>query len=239
MYDNYAEIYDLIYEFLDYEKTAKKIKKLILKNKRTEVNTLLDIACGTGRHLHYLKKDFKCTGVDISDQMLDVARKNYPDIRFIQADMIELDLKEKFDAIICLFSSIGYVKTYENLEKTIINFANHLKQGGVVIIEPWLTKSNAIAGLASMTTYESDDIKIARQCVTKIAGDITPFEMHYMIAKKNEDVIYFKDHHELGLFDTDKTIQMMEEAGIETKYLDKGLETERGLFIGVKKKNSY
>ena len=235
MYDNFAEIYDLIYEFLDYEKTAKKIKKLILKHKGREVLTLLDIGCGTGKHLNYLKKDFKCTGVDLSDQMLDIARKNYTNIRFIQADMIELDLKEKFDAIICLFSSIGYVKTYDNLRKTINNFANHLNQGGVVIVEPWLTKSNAIAGLASMNTYERDDIKIARQCVTKIEGGITPFDMHYMIAKKGEDVIYFKDHHELGLFDTDKTLQMMEEAGIKTKFLEKGLETERGLFIGIKK----
>ncbi|MHA1498915.1 MAG: class I SAM-dependent DNA methyltransferase [Promethearchaeota archaeon] len=226
MYDNFAEIYDLIYEFLDYEKTAKKIKKFILKNKRTEGNELLDIACGTGRHLKYLKKDFNCTGVDISDQMLDVARKNFTNIRFIQADMIELDLKEEFDAIICLFSSIGYVKTYENLKKTINNFANHLKPGGVVIIEPWLTKSNAIDGLASMTTYESDEIKIARQCVSKIEEDMTRFVMHYIIARKGEDVTYFKDSHELGLFDTDKTLRMM---------VEKGLETERGLFVGIKK----
>ncbi|MHA1702962.1 MAG: class I SAM-dependent DNA methyltransferase [Promethearchaeota archaeon] len=235
MYDNFAEIYDLIYEFLDYEKTAKKIKKFILKNKRTEGNELLDIACGTGRHLKYLKKDFNCTGVDISDQMLDVARKNFTNIRFIQADMIELDLKEEFDAIICLFSSIGYVKTYENLKKTINNFANHLKPGGVVIIEPWLTKSNAIDGLASMTTYESDEIKIARQCVSKIEEDMTRFVMHYIIARKGEDVTYFKDSHELGLFDTDKTLRMMEEAGFHTNYIEKGLETERGLFVGIKK----
>ncbi|MCJ7649889.1 MAG: class I SAM-dependent methyltransferase [Candidatus Lokiarchaeota archaeon] len=235
MYDNFAEIYDLIYEFLDYEKTAKKIKKLILKIKKTKENTLLDMACGTGKHLSYLKKDFKCTGVDISDQMLDVARKNYTDIRFIQADMMELDLKEKFDAITCLFSSIGYVKTYKNLKKTIHNFANHLKQGGVIIIEPWLTKSNAIDGLASMTTYESDEFKIARQCVTKIEEDVSRFVMHYMIARKGGDVTYFKDSHELGLFDTDKTLQIIEEAGINIKYLEKGLETERGLFIGVKK----
>lgn len=235
MYNDFAEIYDLIYEFLDYKKTAKKIKKLILKNKKIEVKTLLDVGCGTGRHLSYLKKDFTCTGVDLSNQLLDIGRKNYTDIRFIQADMIDLDLKEKFDALICLFSSIGYVKTYENLKKTINNFATHINSGGVVIIEPWLTKSNAIAGLASMTTYERDDIKIARQCVTKVEEDITPFDMHYMIAKKGEDVIYFKDHHELGLFDTDKTIQIMEDVGFETNYLEKGLETERGLFVGIKK----
>ena len=53
--------------------------------------------------------------------------------------MISLDLNKKFDIITCLFSSIGYVKTYANLEKSITSFAKHLKIGGVVIIEPWFT----------------------------------------------------------------------------------------------------
>ena len=235
MYGEFAEVYDLIYTFLDYKKTAKKVKKLILKNKRTSGNKLLDVGCGTGKHLNYLKTDFECTGVDISQQLLDIARKNYTDIRFIQADMVKLDLNEEFDAIICLFSSIGYVKTYENLKKTINNFINHLKSGGVLIIEPWLTKSIAIDGLASMDTYSSENIKIARQSVSKIMGDISRFDMHYLVAKKGEDVTYFKDTHELGLFDIDQTLRIIQEARFDVKFLKKGLEVKRGLFIGVKK----
>jgi ubiquinone/menaquinone biosynthesis C-methylase UbiE len=235
MYGEFAEVYDLIYTFLDYKKATKKVKKLILKNKRTSGNRLLDVGCGTGKHLNYLKTDFECTGVDISQQLLDIARKNYTDIRFIQADMVELDLNEEFDAIICLFSSIGYVKTYENLKKTINNFTKHLKLGGVLIIEPWLTKSIAIDGLASMDTYSSESIKIARQSVSKIEGDISRFDMHYLVAKKGEDVTYFKDRHELGLFDTDRMLKIIQEAGFDVKFLKKGLEVKRGLFIGVKK----
>ena len=235
MYDDFAEVYDLIYTFLDYKKTAKKVKKLILKNKRTSGNKLLDVGCGTGKHLSYLKNDFECTGVDLSQQMLDIARKNYSDIRFIQANMIDLELQDKFDAIICLFSSIGYVKTYDNLKKTIHNFSNHLIPGGVLIIEPWLTKSIAIDGLANMDTYNSENIKIARQSVSKIEGDISRFDMHYLVAKKGEDVTYFKDRHELGLFDTDRMLKVIDEAGFDVKFLKKGLEVKRGLFIGIKK----
>ena len=234
MYGDFAEIYDLIYTFLDYKKSAKKVKKLITKHKKVKGNKLLDVACGTGKHLGFLKSEFECTGIDISNEMLDVARKKYDGIRFLQADMVNFDLNEKFDAIICLFSSIGYVKTYENLKKTIINFSNHLKLGGVVIIEPWLTKSVAIDGFASMNTYNSDEIKIARQSVSKIDGDISRFEMHYLVAKKGDKVSYFKDIHELGLFDVAKTLEIMKDAGLDTKYLKKGLETRRGLFIGTK-----
>ncbi|MFX0012328.1 MAG: class I SAM-dependent DNA methyltransferase [Candidatus Hermodarchaeota archaeon] len=235
MYDEFAEVYDLIYTFLDYNKTDKKVKKLILKNKRTRGNKLLDVGCGTGKHLSYLKNDFDCTGVDLSQQMLDIARKNYTDIHFIQANMIELDIQDTFDAIICLFSSIGYVKTYDNLKKTMQNFANHLKSGGVLIIEPWLTKSIAIDGLASMDTYSSENIKIARQSVSKIEGDISRFDMHYLVAKKGEDVTYFKDRHELGLFDTDQMLKIIQDAGLDVKFLKKGLEVKRGLFIGIKR----
>jgi ubiquinone/menaquinone biosynthesis C-methylase UbiE len=234
MYGDFADVYDLIYSFLDYKKSAKKVKKLIKKRKRVKGNKLLDVGCGTGKHLSFFKNEFECTGIDISNQMLDVARKNYNGIRFIQADMVNFNLNEKFDAIICLFSSIGYVKTYENLKKTITNFSNHLEPGGIVIIEPWLTKSIAIDGLASMTTYDSDEIKIARQSVSEIDGDISRFEMHYLVARKGEKVSYFKDMHELGLFDVDKTLEMMKDAGLDAIFLKKGLETRRGLFIGIK-----
>ena len=86
---------------------------------------------------------------------------------FKQADMIKLDLNKKFDVILCLFSSIGYVKTYQNLTKTIHNFAKHLKTGGVVIIEPWFTEATYITGLPSMTTHDGKGIKIARLCVSE------------------------------------------------------------------------
>jgi len=93
---------------------------------------------------------------------LNVAKKKIINVSFKKADMITMNLNKKFDVITCLFSSIGYVKTYPNLQKAMKSFAKHLKTGGVVIIEPWFTKSAYKAGTPHMTTYESKDIKIAR-----------------------------------------------------------------------------
>jgi SAM-dependent methyltransferase len=45
------------------------------------------VACGTGRHIQYLKNDFDCVGVDISDRMLAVARENVPGTRFARASI--------------------------------------------------------------------------------------------------------------------------------------------------------
>jgi len=235
MYREIALYYDLIYSWKDYKKEAKKVKKLILKYKKSDGNELLDIACGTGKHLEYLKNTFSCMGVDINEEMINIAKKNAKGVSFKKADMITLNLNKKFDIIICLFSSIGYVKTYSNLKKCIQNFANHLKRCGVVIFEPWLTKSSYIEGFPHMNTYDGEDIKIARLNISKIEGNLSVLDMHYLIAERNKEIKYYKDRHELGLFEIEKTLEFMKEAGFKPEFLKKGLMKDRGLYIGVKK----
>ena len=234
MYKKLAKYYDLIYHWKDYEKEANSIKDLIKKYKKSDGNLLLDVGCGTGKHLEQFKDDFSCTGIDINVEMVKVAKKNVKDVIFEQGNMINLNLKIEYDIILCLFSAIGYVKTYSNLEKTMKNFANHLKKGGVLIIEPWFTKSIYRVGDPGMTTYDGQDVKIARVNSTKKEGDLSIMEMHYLVAEKDANVIHFVDTHELGLFETDKTLDFMEKAGLQAEFLKDGLMEDRGLFIGVK-----
>jgi len=234
MYKELAKYYDLIYSWKDYKKETNKINKLVKKYKKSDGNKLLDVACGTGKHLEYFVEKFSCTGIDLNEEMISVAKKNISDVDFKTADMVSFDLNDKFDIITCLFSSIGYVKTYDNLEKTITNFENHLKSSGVVIIEPWFTKSTYWVGLPSMTTYDGEDIKIARLNTTAIDKDLSVMEMHYLIVDKNKDVKYFVDKHELGLFETDKFLEIMKNAGFKAEFLKDGLMKGRGLYIGIK-----
>lgn len=234
MYKKLAENYDLIYHWKDYKTEADAIKDLIVKYKKSDGKTLLDVGCGTGMHIKYFKDDFSCTGIDINNEMVEVAKSKVYDVIFEQGDMINFNLKTSFDVILCLFSSIGYVKTYSKLEKTIMNFAKHLKKGGVLIVEPWFTKSAFWVGVPGMTTYDGEDVKIARLNTTKVEGDLSIMEMHYLIAEKNKDIKHFVDVHELGLFEHDKTFEIMKKANFESEFLKDGLMKDRGLFIGVK-----
>ena len=234
MYKELAKYYDLIYLWKDYETEANTIKELIKKYKKSDGNILLDVGCGTGMHIKYFKDDFSCTGIDINDEMVEVAKSKVDEVIFEQGNMIDFNLKNEFDVILCLFSSIGYVRTYSNLEKTIKNFANHLKKGGVLVIEPWFTKSTFWVGVPGMTTYDGDDVKIARLNTTRVEGDMSIMEMHYLIAEKNGDIKHFVDLHELGLFETDKTLELMGKANLMSEFLVNGLMKDRGLLIGVK-----
>ena len=149
--------------------------------------------------------------------------------------MIDMDLGKKFDIITCLFSSIAYVKTYVNLERTLGCFSQHLRRGGIVIIEPWFTIKVYRVGSPFILTYEDDDLKIARVHVSEIDGDVSVMDMHYLVAERGKGVKYYVDRHELGLFEIDNTLEIMRRVGFDARYLPDGLMESRGLFIGIRK----
>lgn len=230
-----AKYYDRVYSFKDYLDEAVRIQNLIIKYLESGGNTLLDVACGTGLHLKYLKDDFSCTGVDVSKAMLKIARKNVKGATFKEADMKTLKLGKQFDVITCLLSSVGYVKNYASLKRTIQNFSKHLKKGGVALIEPSNAGSFYVMGEPRVAVYNGKDAKIARINFAKIRQTTAVLNMHLIIAERGKDANYFRDTHELGLFGINKTLSIMKEAGLKSKYLKNGLMPGRELFVGIKK----
>ena len=82
MYRQLASYYDEIYHFKDYQKEAQKIETLIQQHKKSSGDQLLDVACGTGNHIEYLKQHYTVEGLDSSSEMLRIARKKLPDVVF-------------------------------------------------------------------------------------------------------------------------------------------------------------
>ena len=235
IHNQLAKYYDKVYSFKDYLDEAVRLQNLIIKYLESGGNTLLDVACGTGLHIKYLKDDFSCTGVDRSRSMLKIARKNAKGVTFKEADMKSLRLGKQFDVIICLLSSIGYIRTLSNLEKTIHNFASHLKKGGLALIEPSHAKTVYVSGQPRITTYDGKDAKISRVNVTKIRQTTAILNMHLLIAERGKDAKYFVDKHTLGLFGINNTLKIMKAADLKSKYLKNGLMPGRELFVGIKK----
>ncbi len=234
LYRSLARYYDLIYSQKDYAKEATILKEILERHKASSGIDLLDVGCGTGHRLKRLGDDFSCTGLDINGEMLEIARMNIKGAEFIEADMTTMSLGRRFDVITCLFSSIGYVKTNQNLVKTLRNFADHLKPGGLLLIEPWFTEDDYRVGAPFMETYEDDDVKIARLNVSMKEGNVSVQEMHYLITKRDAGVKHYVGRHELGLFDTDRTLELMRETGFQASYTDEGTPSGRGLFIGIR-----
>lgn len=234
LYRDLAKYYDLIYSLKDYKEETAKLMQIINEYKKSVGKMLLDVGCGSGKHLEYFTEYFHCTGVDINESILEIAKSRVKNVDFYQGDMMSMKINKQFDIITCLFSVIGYVKTYANLKKTMENFSRHLIKGGIIIIEPWFTKTTFNVGYPGMTTFDSPDLKIARLNTSEVTENISIMDMHYLIAEKGKKMQYFSERHELGLFEIDKTLKILEEVGCNVKYIEEGI-TGRGIYIGVKR----
>jgi ubiquinone/menaquinone biosynthesis C-methylase UbiE len=226
--------YDVIYSFKDYQAEAQQLLDIIREHKQSGGKRLLDVACGTGKHLEFMKEAYEVEGLDLSPEMLEIAQKRTPDVLYHHADMIDFDLGKEFDVVLCLFSSIGYAKTLDNLYRTVECMSNHLVGGGVLIIEPWFTPESWNPGTVHAQYVDDPELKIARISISSVEGRMSFFDFHYLIGTP-EGVEYFVERHELGLFETNEISGVMKESGLEVIYDDEGLRG-RGLFIGRKPK---
>ena len=230
MFSKTPRYYDKIYSSKNYQAEAQRLIALIQENLRSGGNQLLDVACGTGHHIEYLKEHFAVEGLDISEELLEIARQRNPDVLFHQADMIQFELGKRFDVVTCLFSSIGYVRTIENLRRAINCMAQHVKPGGVVVIEPWFTPDTWRPGTVHAQFVDEPELKIARVNTSFADGRLSYFDLHYLIGTP-EGTEHFVERHELGLFEQGEMVAAFEETGLEVGYDKEGL-TGRGLYIG-------
>jgi SAM-dependent methyltransferase len=231
MFTRSASLYDVIYSFKDYVAEAETLRKLIERFKRSDGTDLLDVGCGTGGHVPHLRAHFTIEGLDLDPAMLEVARRLHAGVRFHQGDMTSFDLARRFDVVACLFSSIGYVRTVERLREAVRNMARHLRPGGVLVIEPWLTPESYQSGACHALFVDRPDLKIARVNVSGIERNVSVIDFHYLVGRP-EGVEHFVERHELGLFGHEEYASAIEACGLTATFDPAGL-TGRGLHLGV------
>ena len=225
-----ARYYNKIYAHKDYRGEVRRLIEFINECGPASGKSLLDVACGTGLHIQYLKEHFYVEGLDICEELLEVARESNPDVAFHQGDMMSFDLGKKFDVVTCLFSSIGYAKRLEGLRLALRSMISHLLPNGLLIIEPWFPPDQWKPNTVHASFIDEPELKIARINTSFVEGRVSVFDLHHLIGTP-ESTEHIVEHHELGLFETEETREIMEEEGLAVAYDAEGL-TGRGLFIG-------
>jgi ubiquinone/menaquinone biosynthesis C-methylase UbiE len=233
LYKLTAKYYDKIYHWKDYKKESEKIKSLIKKFKRSKGKEMLDVACGTGSHIPFLKNQFNITGLDLDKDMLKEARKKLPDIKFLSGDMRTFHLKKKFDVIVCLFSAIAYMHTRAELRKAIRNFSGHLKEGGLMIIEGFIPPKEFKPDLVHGVYFNEPDLKIFRATKATKKGNIMTMDFHILAADR-KGVKYINEKHFAAMYDDSVFIDIMKEEKLNTICIENGFMKGRSLFLGMK-----
>jgi SAM-dependent methyltransferase len=223
-----ADIYDALYSFKDYPAEATRLHALI-EERAPNAGTLLDIACGTGKHLEQFRDWYDVAGIDLDPELLAIARRRLPDVPLEQADMTALDLGRRFDVVTCLFSSIGYVGTVSRLEQAVARMAAHLEPGGVLIVEPWLSPDAWIADRPHLLAVDEPDLKIARMTVSGRDGRLAIMNFEYLVGTP-AGIASFSERHEAALFTDEEYRAAFAAAGLTVDRDPEGL-IGRGLYI--------
>jgi SAM-dependent methyltransferase len=221
MYGKSARIYDLLYVgtgIKDYAAESAELDRLI-KEFTPNARTLLDVACGTAAHLAELRRSYEVEGVDASAAMLAVARDRLPGVPLHQSDMRTLDLGTTFDAVICLFSSIGYVTDPSEMRTTVARLAAHVAPGGVLILDGWVRPDDWLEGHRPEPEIARDDeMMVIRLASARRVGNITEMDMHHLV-QTTDGVEYFVESHRLALTPTEDYVAAVEGAGLEARVI--------------------
>jgi SAM-dependent methyltransferase len=224
-----AAIYDAVYSFKDYAAEAERVHELI-QSRRPGAASLLDVACGTGKHLEQLRRWYDVEGVDLDDELLAVARTRLSDVPLQVADMTAFRLGRRFDAVTCLFSSIGYVGDEAGLRSAIAAMAEHVEPGGVLIVEPWLAPDVWVTNRPHLLTVDEPDLKVARMTISGREGRLAIMDFSYLVGTP-DGVQHFREQHEAALFTDGEYRDAFTAAGLEVEHDEEGL-IGRGLYLG-------
>ena len=216
LYGDLAWTWPIISPVKDYIEETELFSKLIREHSKIEVKTLLHLGCGGGHNDYTFKKHFKVTSLDISEDMLTLAKKLNPEVNYQYGDMRTIRLEERFDAVIAL-DSINYIKTVENLQRTFITAYEHLKPGGI-----FLTFAEQIAGQfkqnnTTHSTHSKGDVEIT---FVENYYDPDPTDTNYeatfiYLIRVGGKLEIHSDRHLCGIFKLETWLKLLKEIGFK------------------------
>jgi SAM-dependent methyltransferase len=234
MFHGTAHVYDLLYEAAgkDYEAESADLHALI-QARTPGAASLLDVACGTGAHLVHLRQWYEAVGVDVDPGMLEQARHRLPGGEFIEGDMRSFRLGRRFDAVSCLFSSIGYLSSVHDLDEAVATMVSHLRAGGVFVLDGWIRPDAwTDQSPTHLLTASDENVTVARMSRSRRQDDKTFLDMHHLIGSTN-GIEHVVDVHAMTLFTTEQYEASLRRAGLIGIETVEGPMRDRDRFVGV------
>lgn len=133
----YGEIPDIYDELYPKNWTAEEdvnFLETIFEEFGLQIDSILDFASGTGRHVDILSNEYEAFGTDISSSMVDYAKKNR-DGKYEVQDMKNLDFSETVDVAFTFYSSISHLNTDWELREAFKALKNNVREGGLLIFD--------------------------------------------------------------------------------------------------------
>ncbi len=167
---SFARIYNLRWTGF-VENAAPRLRAYYESTPVGQVNhTLLDLCCGTGQlALHFLDNDYRVTGLDLSEGMLDYARANAAafivagQARFVQGDVSNFELDERFGLVVSTFDSLNHLPDFNALKGCFLSVYPVLVEGGLFIFD--LNTSEGLKRWTGMSLEDTPELMLVTRAI--------------------------------------------------------------------------
>lgn len=240
-FDAYAAFYDLLYKDKNYKGEAEYISKLInrfLKKDKAETS-VLDLACGTGKHLFELASEGygSLSGSDISSSMIEIARKNATakgkNVTFYNHSFQESDkISSRFDIVLSMFSAFNYLTTYADQSKTLNNISTLLNHGGLFIFDYWngcaVTEMYSPVKVLRKSEGSAEILRISETKLNLIEQSATvKFNCNYF--QDNKRMADFQETHHLHYYYFSEMRNLLESHQFDILYIAPFMQLDKDL----------
>lgn len=209
---SFGSDYLTLYSHRDEKEAVKDISNIVNLLALQPNMRILDLACGTGRHLSVLKNlGFgHLTGLDLSSALLEVAKSNInASVELVYADMRRIPYADHFDVILSLFTSFGYFwRDAENIE-VLAGVIKALNDGGIFLID-YVNRDYVIDTLVPYDEKVIDDLRVVNERV--IVGDRV--EKKSTVTDPQDNVKTFEES--VRLYSLDDMERMLRSVGFGT-----------------------
>ncbi len=142
-YSKLSHIYDEVMSHVDYKTWAHYVIRII-DQWNPSAEKIMDIACGTGNFLNQLRRHtYQLSGFDFCYNSITKARKKRIELPVWVGDVRKFAIKNPVDVIVCLYDSINYIMTLEEISEILLCTYNSLNANGLFIFDI-CTENNSI-----------------------------------------------------------------------------------------------
>ncbi|MDR0880297.1 MAG: class I SAM-dependent methyltransferase [Clostridioides sp.] len=219
-YSEFAFVYDELMDEVDYDGWVDYLEQLIA-NEGVKVQNILELACGTGNiTIPLAKKGYDIAGIDISDEMLGVAREKSEEdgieLVLLEQDITELDFDvENLDCVLCACDGFNYITEDRDLEKIFIKAYALLKDGGMFIFD--ISSHYKLSEVLGDNTYGENREDVTYMWQNFYCEEDETVEMELVFFVKEEDGSYtkFEEFHRQRAYKEGEVADMLANAGFE------------------------
>ncbi len=219
-YGDLSEYYDALSQGDDNSKN-QIIEKTLREH---QVETVLDLTCGTGAQVFWLAKHgYNVTGADFSPALLkiaqDKARKENNGIPLIEGDMRTIEVGH-FDAVITMFNAVGHL-TKPDFEKAMRNIHSNLKEGGLYLFDIFnlnAMSDEAVNNLSmdiTKTIHHTKIHNIQHSKLDRKCGRLTSCDQ-FSIQEGSAKPKTFEGNFTLQIYTAEELREMLTRNGFET-----------------------